>query len=607
MAKVVFVSFYDQYSIGLRIMTPILLNAGHEAQTIFFKLPYVNIIDVPSENPISGEVFSNWELKEYAKSKMPWTAKEEDILIAELQRINPDVIGISNRSPLDRLIIPIMKKIKSDFSQKLLIAGGYGPFLNPKLYLEFLDYVVFGEAEDVIVDIVNNYDCKNNIKTLPNIIYSKNDKIVYTKIIEPEKDLGKYPIPDYDDRYYSFIEDDKHNKFDPVHKFDPEVEPFALLIGRGCVRNCGYCSAGQWKVLYKKHGKINIKPQRLRPINHIIKELKEAINKGYKYISIQESHLTGSTDYLFSFFESYKKEINLPFTAYLHPNQVVTNPNILDAAYEAGLRKCPVGIQHGCENICEKYFNRYLSNETILKFSEMLKEKKISSEYQFIAGLPFETAETLTISLDFVKSLPTKYAFFLISRLKCFPNSPLEKLFINKRITTKISTKDWYLTAILYLLRSILEDDIFGKVRELVSNFSTVEKSFSLNDIQNFYKKFSSILYYHRKILFEDSPLLLRVYKGYIDYFSSKDISVITDEDIRDKYIKIIPDFRLKKIVTLNDCLENGQHFMIPNSTYIDIENIDSFKNEILIVLSKNKKMILNQLQNKIDKSVIIP
>jgi len=607
MAKVVFVTFYDQYSIGLRVMSSLLRQAHHEAQIIYFKLPYIGVIDMPNENPVSGEIFVNWQLKEYAKSENPWTLKEEKILISELKRVDPDVIGISNRSPLDKPSIPILKKIKEYFSKKLLIAGGYGPFFNPELYLKYVDYVVFGEGEDVIVDIVNLYKNKLLIKNLANIIYRENQYIKYTKIINPETNLDKYPIPSYDDSFnHCYIEDNNLYNYDPVTIFNPNIDTYPLLIGRGCIRHCSYCSAGQWNRLYKQYGKINIKPQRVRSVSHIMHELEQAKEKGYKYISILESHLTGSKSYLLSFFNTYKEKINLPFTAYLHPDQIVNNPEILEAACNAGLKKCPIGIQHGCQEICEEYFNRFLSNEIILKFAQMLDEKKIISEYQIIAGLPFETKETLIKSFDFVKLLPNKYSYLIISRLKCFPKSPLEKLFIDRKIDTKINMKEWYFIALLYLLRIILDDDIFIEIQNIIFQSFQESKSFLLSDIENFYKNLALILRKKKKTIIDDKNLLLRLYKGYIDIFK-QDITLIIDNSFTNEYCNIIPSNRVKNIVIAKDTKSNELLNKFSSSKLIEVRDIHICNNELIIIICENKEKIISQIKHLVNDNVIIP
>ena len=103
-----------------------------------------------------------------------------------------------------------------------------------------------------------------------------------------------------------------------------------MMIGRGCVGKCSYCSAGQWVKMYRDYGAVSVRPHRIRPIDHIIEELKLVKAKGFEYISFIESYLTGPKPFLMEFFKRYKKEIGLRFSAYLLYSQISENPDILD-------------------------------------------------------------------------------------------------------------------------------------------------------------------------------------------------------------------------------------------------------------------------------------
>ena len=613
MTKIIFVTFYDQFSFGLRILSSLLRESGHEAKIIYFHLPYSGIIEVPNNNPISGEIFVNWQLKEYAKSNTPWTENEVEILIRHLKRESPDIIGISNRSPLDKPILPVLERIRKVFPDKLIIAGGYGPFLNPELYLQHVDFVVFGESEHIIVDIANKHKNINALKNIQNMIYLEGGELRYSEIIEPENNLDNFPIPGYDDNKNVFIDNDRLFNRDPVSVFDPTVDTYPLIVGRGCVRQCSYCSAGQWKKLYYNFGSINIKPQRVRSINHILKELKEAKSRGYKYISILESHLTGSSNFLIEFFKKYKQEIDLPFTAYLHPDQIVSNPQILCHAIEAGLKKCPIGIQHGSQKICEEYFHRHIDNRTILKFAQLLDDKGIKSEYQFIAGLPFETDKTLFESYEFVKKLPTKHSFLMISRLKCFPMSPLEKLLLERNISFKINIKEWYFTALLYLIRVIVGDDIFVELwqysRKLIQGSNDISA-----DKEQFFIFFADLLFKNKKTLFEDKNLLVPLYRGYLtNIFNPKggknalcdqSVLLVIDKGYSD-YIEL---FRGKSFDSLVfGGLQNSTAPLFSSLNISDINHLSIHNHSIIFILSKNKKIIYKKIEPYLDNTTFIP
>lgn len=494
MAKIIFITFYDQNSPGLRIMSQCLQDSGHNASIIYFKKAYSQIINDPHPNPVSGEVFRDFQLKEYARSDEPWTENEVTLLLSKLKEGDPDIIGISNRSPLDKHCLPVLAKIKNTFQGSLLVAGGWGPLLAPDLYLQYVDYVVFGEGEQPIVDISNAIDNNLPVTDVDNLIYMKNGLLHRNSVLKPVNNLDLFPLPDFDNPDNCLIDDNRIYNTDPANSFDPSTDTYSLLIGRGCIRSCSYCSQGQWKNLYLEHGGHHIKPHRIRSTEHILKECRRAKERGYKYISILESHLTGSKRFLLDFFNQYEKEIGLKFTAYLHPQQIVENPEIIEAACRAGFSKGPIGVQHGSESFCREYFHRKIPNHVINEISNMYRDCGVQIEYQFIAGIPFETEQTLIQSLNFVKQLEIRSNELMVSRLKVFPRSPLEALIQKRQLPSYCHPNTWYFTALLYTLRTMFDEHIFTDIFKMTIEYRAERQKTVTEMLPTYYNQLQNTL-----------------------------------------------------------------------------------------------------------------
>ena len=128
----------------------------------------------------------------------------EDIYRPDYSKLNADIIGISILTSTAKRGYEIAKK----FPKEKVIIGGIHASLLPHEALEFARQVVVGEAEDVIIDIVEG---------------KRTEPIVYG---EPIQNLDNLPHPDF-----SLI---KGNRFPGLIT--------SVSTSRGCPFDCTFCS-----------------------------------------------------------------------------------------------------------------------------------------------------------------------------------------------------------------------------------------------------------------------------------------------------------------------------------------------------------------------------
>jgi len=100
----------------------------------------------------------------------------------------------------------------------LFIAGGPHPSARPEETLAFFDYVVMGEGEETLPDLIDAIRNKRDVSSVRGIAYkNENDEIVFTEN-RKQVDLDDYP------------------------PFDPEFMHNTIEITRGCPFSCSYCA-----------------------------------------------------------------------------------------------------------------------------------------------------------------------------------------------------------------------------------------------------------------------------------------------------------------------------------------------------------------------------
>lgn len=181
----------------------------------------------------------------------------------KLKKENPDIIGLSFNTLNSVDAFHISEKIKAEFPDSLLIAGGTHTSFLPVNTLQkgAFDIGIIGEGELTMIDIITNFH-NNKFKKIDGIVFRKGNQILLTKQRQFIKNLDSIPFPDRDEIKITTYPGFYYSKSKPDTSF---------LSTRGCPYECVFC-ANPWRT-----GKPRV---RLRSPTNIVEELKEL---KYKY------------------------------------------------------------------------------------------------------------------------------------------------------------------------------------------------------------------------------------------------------------------------------------------------------------------------------------
>ena len=522
MAKIQFLTFYLEYSIGIHLLSSILHEAGYHISIIYFKLPSKAQIDWFKDSPINVEhIDMKGDIIGHNADINRWTPNEISLLVDTIKNYSPDVLCISTRSTDEEIVKDVLPVIKSQINT-LILAGGYGPTLDPELYYDLVDYVYIGEAENAILEIIDCINDKQSIDNIENIAYKKNGTVRRNKLREPTiKNFNPKKVPDEN---VIFIENeriyhkDKHYKIINTHTY-------STFFGRGCISSCSYCSAGQWDKIYQREG-YKIKKRRNRLIEEIITELIELKKTDCTFVHFRDEFLCATKNQLKTFFKLYEENIHLPFWAYLVPDQILTQPELLEMAVDAGFVDTEIGFQTGSDRINRKIYNRYISNRKSVKYAKLLSSFNINIKYDFILFNPIETFEDAKETIDLIQSLPKSRSYLQLSRLHYFPCSPIVETLKSINFPPNFIEYN-YCIALLYLLSFVLPHDEMNNL--LSDSQNNMSKTFLLN-------KYKSYIAEHNlsfPVGTHDVPdsITTHRYKRIIEKNSYKEIAVWIDND----------------------------------------------------------------------------
>jgi radical SAM superfamily enzyme YgiQ (UPF0313 family) len=460
MEKIAFITLYDMICYGTRLLCTQVEKHGLESHLILLKkeTSYVPLFKQQDQYQ-TYQYYYNGLLRgsHYAVDKI--TDRDVHLLLKTLDEISPSLIGLSTRSFAYDLCKHLFPVIKKRFPEVPIVGGGWGPSLEPEKFLEFCDFVCFGEGEKPIQGICEILKNGGNFEEVPNLIYRRNGDLRRNRVepaISVEK-LNLLPFPDFSTEKKYLISDEtvRHGK----DFYNNRV--YDCFAARGCPFSCTYCLSGKYHRIYKKESGKACPKYRLRSIDVVFDEVKRAKDRGAEFIRFKDEVFPIHPKWIEEFLDRYNNEIGLPFFGFVRPE--FHSAETICMLKEAGLCVTMLGIQSGADEIRRKVYKRKLSKDRVVEFAKTLDDLSLQYSYHFIYRNPFEHESHLEESLLFTYQLP--YSTSFIFKLEPLPGTPIKEM-IEAQQPTPISVRvaNWY--AVLHCMS--LKNSFLRKLAKIV-------------------------------------------------------------------------------------------------------------------------------------------
>jgi len=319
-------------------------------------------------------------------------------------------------------MIKISKAIKKAKKKPIYIMGGHGPSPEPEYFLRLTsaDYVVVGEGEITIVDLLENLDSPEKVDGIAFI--NDNDEYIQTKPRDLIKDIDNISYPAYDlfpIDHYALLHTAGFKKTD---------RSMAMLSGRGCPFTCNFCFR-----LSK-----GFRPRSTESIVEEIKYLKWKYDISAIYFA--DELIMSSKKRTIEICEAFIKE-KLDIRWYCNGRLNFATPEVLKVMKKAGCSYLNYGIE-SIDNQALKNMNKHLTVEQIIPGIENTLKEGITPGLNVIFGNIGETKEILKKGVEFLKKYNTGYEMRSIRPVTPYPGSPLYYYAIEKGLLKDV--KEFY-------------------------------------------------------------------------------------------------------------------------------------------------------------------
>jgi len=275
----------------------------------------------------------------------------EDIILT----YKPDLVGFSIMSGSHHWAKSIAQQIKKKFHVPNLFGGAHPTFFHQFIEEDGVDYMVRGEGEEAVLEILDCIDQDSPFTGVPNLSYHQNDQSVHNPLRRLKPNLDTYPVPD------------RHLYHSLDKKIDRSVRN--IITSRGCPFHCSFCFEDAMREQYKGKGQY----VRIREIPEVIDECKKVKNEtDVRVIYFADDVFGMKRSWLYEFLEVYKREIGLEFICLVRADIVASDEQYAFRLAEAGCRSVFFGVESGNEDLRNEVLKKQLSDSQILAAADLL-------------------------------------------------------------------------------------------------------------------------------------------------------------------------------------------------------------------------------------------
>ena len=355
--KVLFINFNIGSTVGINngiaAMSAVLKAKGHQVELIF--------------------------LSESLGYEMNLNRLKKDI-----NRIDPDIIGLSIMEPQFKYIVEFCEDIKT-YYQGVLVVGGPHPTMDPEtvLAVERVDAVCIGEGEEALCELVEAVKNGQDYTNIKNLWVKASDGSVKRNKLRPFIDLNRIPPED-------------KSLFDLTRILPLKNYQLETMASRGCAFKCAYCINGSFLDLYARlsDGDAKVKDYiRVKDVNTVLTEIKNVIRMHPKVrkIAFIDDNFSTNREFILEFCRRYKEEIKLPFVCNINPMSFNEDKGRL--LKKAGCDDIRFGIESGSERVRKEIMRRVVTTRSVMNAFRITNELGLMSSSFNMIGLPTESKE----------------------------------------------------------------------------------------------------------------------------------------------------------------------------------------------------------------------
>jgi radical SAM superfamily enzyme YgiQ (UPF0313 family) len=330
-----------------------------------------------------------------------------------IESYSPEMVGITMVLTATYKGVENIARIVKEINPNIkVVVGGVFASLYPKVIeSEYFDYLVRGEGEYVMLDIVNGVPLEN----IKGLSYKVDGKIIINEDRSPIEDLDMLPFPNIENL---------------VIKIKEVGDNFGILAcSRGCPMNCIFCSSPRFW-----HRKV-----RFRSVENVLDEIEFRYKKhGVRKFYFCDDNINLHKDFIIRLTKGILDR-DLKIRWICEAKVGYFDKEMIVAMKKAGCKRVKLGIESGSDRIL-KLMKKGIAVQQIRDTAKLLHEGGLNFTAYALIGMPTETREEMMETLGLLKEINPKY----ISLSVATPHIGTELYEMMERMKIEFPTEEWH-------------------------------------------------------------------------------------------------------------------------------------------------------------------
>jgi len=334
-------------------------------------------------------------------------------IIEYINDFSPDLVGITISFSCQHLsVLKLVKLIKDSFPEIVIVVGGNHVSAIPKqINLNFIDYLVIGEGEYALVQLIRSLNDGETADNIPGVI---------------SKDASNYECPKYienlDDLPFPSIE------LLPLRKYWNGRKRYINMIAtRGCPHNCNFCSIHT--VMGRKIRK--------RTVENVVAEIRYWKNiYNIQEIYFEDDNLTVCKQWAKDLFlKIAENNLGIQFFVRNGVRADSVDKEMLTLMKYAGFQDFWIAPESGSQKTLDEIIGKNIKLEDCTKVVRLANEVGIDVNAFFVIGFPEESWEDIEDTIKYARFLKhIGCRKFCLSLATPYPGTRLFKQCVKKEI-----------------------------------------------------------------------------------------------------------------------------------------------------------------------------
>jgi anaerobic magnesium-protoporphyrin IX monomethyl ester cyclase len=307
-----------------------------------------------------------------------------------LAALEPDIIGITAWTDFWYPVHKTLQIVRKRLPDATLVVGGPHAAIYPEETLlgSEADYVVAGDGEDVLLELVRSLRASESVPELPGLWRRDGGGSVAPQIpIAMVNDLSAIPVPD--------------RTLLPYKKYSSILTPAdyetTMITSRGCPYKCVFC-------------KMDVQKVYARTAAQVVEEFRQIEALGIRDVQVYDDTFTWGHKRALDICDGIiDAGIKVNWAIRDRVNRVT--PELYAKLKQAGCSRVHFGVETGSPQIL-KNSGKFMNLEQVHEGVRIAKSVKMTVMTYFMFGFLQETPEDARMTIDLAKTLNPDYVSF---------------------------------------------------------------------------------------------------------------------------------------------------------------------------------------------------